>query len=165
MIRAADRFGVEQIKPAFLACGGDHVATLILENYRSDVHVEIALGDPRVIAGRVPIFEFQISWAQRYYGVRVNSFRRIPLSVANFGVDSAVVADGSAAEAPNSAAFGSERFHLLFGRIQIDGPHAVWIPTTALPSGRINHVVDHVQAVRLSVGRKELRGRRHILAI
>src|SRR5437016_3860542 len=117
MIRTAECLGVEQINSAFLACGGDQIASLILENYRSYVQVEVALGDPHAIARRVPIFELQIFGRQRHDGVRVYSFGRIPLSVANFGVDSAVVADGRAAEAPNSAAFSGERFDLFFGSV------------------------------------------------
>ncbi len=59
MILAARRFGIEQINAAFLAAGDHQFAPFVIEDRRSDLHIEIAFLQPDQLEGMILVFDLQ----------------------------------------------------------------------------------------------------------
>src|SRR5580692_4157999 len=134
MVFTASRFGIEQIYAAFLAAGDHQFTTLIVEDRRSNLHIEIALLQPDPIRGYVPIFELQLAAldSRANQTVAVYMVLGIVPTVSSGSPGGSARVNRRPGPAPQAAATGIECHHLLPRIGNVERPYLVWISSAAL---------------------------------
>ncbi len=167
MVCTTGRLCVEQVDAAFLAAGDHQLTVRIVEDRRSDLHIEITFLHPNPIGGYIPVFEFQLVTfnPRAYKTVAINVVVGIISTVPGGSPGSPARVDRRAGPSPQAAAAGIKRHHLLLWIVDVDGPYLVWISGAALRRSRKQHVAPEVQRIRFAVGISKLKRRRHVFAI
>ena len=125
VVLTARRLRIEQIQPAFLARGGNQLTSLVLEDRRRVVRIEVALAQPLPVGRRVVVLQFQLTVLDVHADHAVGVARRIAGqvvdAVAGGGPGRAGGIHGHAAPAPGAAAAGVPRHHLVLGVVDAHG--------------------------------------------
>src|SRR5262245_12185703 len=167
MVVSADRLRVHQVDHALLARVDHQFLALVIEDRRSDLHVQVALPEPLGVGGAVIIDQVH-GFRLRVLlhpddAVPIDAVLRVPGAVARARVQDTRGTYCGAGPAPHPATWRPPRADLVGG--QVVGVDHVRIAAAALRGVRIDYVIDKAQRVRLSVRRHELRGRRDLFAV